>query len=829
MRRLSGLTIILVLSGPAFAMPAASAQRPSATNAAFTEAQAALSHGRVAIALADVERGLNQSPKSITGLNLLGIILARQGKNQQALNAFKLALKANPQSVETLSNLGRFYLEQKEPELAEGALRAALKEAPANRDLNYDLGVVLLSEGRAQEAIDCFRRIQPPDSDTLFNMTGAYLKLGNTKEALVAAAILSEQSKGKVKIHFTLGVLLASYKQYEAAERQLEMADALEPGTFTIPFNLGEAYLRDGKRAQAELTLRRALTIQPDSVETLYLLAQAETADGKDVDALNLLVKAHHLAPRNTDIIFLMARVSMKQQYFQDAIPLLQQGLKIAPNRADLHAALGQCYFTVHKLDQALREFQTLVRLSPTATSYAFLGYYYRNLYKFDLAQKYFLLGLAKDPRNAVCLYNMGFMASRQGRYAEAETWLKKALAAKPDFTDALFDLARVNMAEKKYAEAIPLLRKCATLDREPAGDYYRLMVAERALHNLPAAERDMQIFQTLSKNPKAEPIPMEHVFQYLNAVQAMPPKQRSEVDLAEILAEVKRRPAEPRNYYMLAQAYLKLGQQDQAEKAIAQLDELSGDDARTAAGVGVLLARYQLYPEAIRHFELSLKANPDSDDVKYDLAVVYFRTLQYAEALSVLSQISPSGQNDESVLALLADTEAHAGRTDEATETYQEAIRESPDNDQSYLSLALVEMRAGKPDDARQTLTEGLARIPDSGKLFWGMGVLLAVEGKPQPAILDLRKSIDLLPEWAATYSALGFLYFETGQIEKSRETLDQISRNGLQAEFDVAKIEQVLALASRQPHSAQPELLSAQDRQQFLEFALTLADKTL
>ena len=59
------------------------------------------------------------------------------------------------------------------------------------------------------------------------------------------------------------------------ARLELEKANALQPETFEILFNLGQTYLRSGGNyAKAELILNRALKLKPDSAETLYLLAQ---------------------------------------------------------------------------------------------------------------------------------------------------------------------------------------------------------------------------------------------------------------------------------------------------------------------------------------------------------------------------------------------------------------------------------------------------------------------------------------------------------------------------------------------------------------------------
>src|SRR2546422_10343540 len=92
--------------------------------------------------------------------------------------------------------------------------------------------------------------------------------------ALELARKISEQGKNDVRIHFSLGVLLATEKQYDAAVHELELADALKPGTVEILHDLGQAYLREGKYDKAEGVLGRALALSPDSPDTLYLLAQ---------------------------------------------------------------------------------------------------------------------------------------------------------------------------------------------------------------------------------------------------------------------------------------------------------------------------------------------------------------------------------------------------------------------------------------------------------------------------------------------------------------------------------------------------------------------------
>src|SRR5437899_6787670 len=260
-------------------------------------------------------------------------------------------------------------------------------------------------------------------------------------------------------------------------------------------------------------------------------------------------------------------------------------------------------------------------------------------------------------------------------------------------------------MANKKLKEAAELLRRYVKVSRNAASGYYKLAMVERSLHQLAAAQRDLNVFQTLSKDASPGPYPYQHLFDYLDNRSNLSPQARTQLYLTELREQIQKHPDQPQDLYLLAETYLKLGKLEDARKTIAQLDQLSSGDYRTQTGAGVLLARYRLYDDAIQHFQSALHANPDSDDVKFDLTDAYFRKGLYAQALEAAQQVSVAGQQDDTYLALLGDTQAHLGDTARATEIYRDTIRRNPDNDQYYLSLTLVQLRSNEVRGATETL----------------------------------------------------------------------------------------------------------------------------
>jgi tetratricopeptide (TPR) repeat protein len=789
------------------------------------EAETLLAEHRLAEARTEALEQLKKHP-TVDTYNLVGIIESSQQDYPAAIDSFNHALRLNPRSSKTLNNLGNVYASQKEWDHAEKEFRTVLRIDPANEDANYNLGVVLMMKGSAEDAIPHFQRVHSAQSE--LNLVRAYLQVNRTAEALRTADALAGENKTDVHVQFSLGILLASEHQYKAAQRVLDRAAALQPESFEILFNLAQVLLRAGDSTRAELTLNRALKLQPENAETLYLLGQSYNAQSRPLDALDALMRAHKIAPNNVDIIFLMAQVTMSQNYYEDAIPLLESGLEVAPRRPDLLAALGESYFMAGKTQKAIDTFNSLIEIDKSARSYAFLGLSYRNLGRFDEAKSYFQQGLALDHRNSTCLFNLGFIAERQGDADAAERFFQQALQYNPGYSEALLEVANLRTASKRLPEAEDLLRRYVKLAHDPANGYYKLAMVERSLHETEAANRDLNVFKSLSKNTQADTYPFENLFEYLDNRSQLASGARQQLDITELKKEIQRHPDQPENLYMLAEANLKAGKIDEARDAIQQLYSLSANDYRTLNGTGVLLARYHLYDDAIRQFQSAIQANPNSDEVKFNLADACFRKGDYSHSLEVAGQISEAGRKDDAYLTLMGDILAHVGDTTRAADIFRDAIARNPDNDQNYLSLALIDLRSDDVAAAQQTLIKGQSRIPASGKIYWGLGLTSAMAGNIDQAASRFERAVDLLPEWPGAYSTLGVFYFQIGRIDKARDVLKRFRDSSASPSLDISRIEQVLDQAADQVHPDAGSL-NAQNKQQLLQFALALADKTL
>lgn len=167
-------------------------------------------------------------------------------------------------------------LRDEQIEAAELALDEILQALPEQPDALHFLGVLRHTQGRTDEAIGLIRAAlaQTPDN------AGAWSNLGNV---LLSAGRIDDATRA-----YEAGV--------EAAPNHINSAPALT--------NLGTVYRKQGRAADAEAACKRALELKPDSGEAWYSLSQALMAQGKLHEGLIANSRAialwpHHLQARD--------------------------------------------------------------------------------------------------------------------------------------------------------------------------------------------------------------------------------------------------------------------------------------------------------------------------------------------------------------------------------------------------------------------------------------------------------------------------------------------------------------------------------------------------
>jgi tetratricopeptide (TPR) repeat protein len=139
-------------------------------------------------ALARYQEALAIDPADHRAHHNAGLLLAAAGRPEEAARHLDLALRMNPSLKDAAASLGAVYAGLGRARDAEQVMRAAIPGATGEtlRRLQYNLGTVLLDQGRTAEAIERLERARdsgPDDADGRYQLGLAYLRAGRWEES----------------------------------------------------------------------------------------------------------------------------------------------------------------------------------------------------------------------------------------------------------------------------------------------------------------------------------------------------------------------------------------------------------------------------------------------------------------------------------------------------------------------------------------------------------------------------------------------------------------------------------------------------------------------
>lgn len=228
------------------------------------------SHRRGALAEAEslYRQALLLAPADFTARQLLGVLLAQQGRNVEALEEISAALKANPDSPPALFNQGNVLDALGRPEAALASFDRALALRPDYPEVLTSRGKVLRALGRIEDALVSFDRalaVKPDFAEALNNRGNVLSDLERPAEALASFDKAITLQPSHAALHGNRGLALLALNRPEEALASFDRAIALQPGLADAHIHRGNA-LRDLQRpGDALQSYDNAIRLKPDS------------------------------------------------------------------------------------------------------------------------------------------------------------------------------------------------------------------------------------------------------------------------------------------------------------------------------------------------------------------------------------------------------------------------------------------------------------------------------------------------------------------------------------------------------------------------------------
>jgi protein O-mannosyl-transferase len=179
-------------------------------------------------------RALALRPDNAIVLNNLGLVVSKRKQYPEAVGFFRRAVRLKPNYTDPHLNLGTTYREMGEATAAELQLRAAVALSPLNYRARNELGQLLMTRGRFEEAEKEFRRSAESEPNLLAYdfLAELCLRRGDAPGAESAFRRSLALDAFDARAHFGLGKLEA------AAGRKAEAMGEYRAGLETDPSNI---------------------------------------------------------------------------------------------------------------------------------------------------------------------------------------------------------------------------------------------------------------------------------------------------------------------------------------------------------------------------------------------------------------------------------------------------------------------------------------------------------------------------------------------------------------------------------------------------------------
>ncbi|MDO4629648.1 MAG: tetratricopeptide repeat protein [Planctomycetia bacterium] len=374
----------------------------------------------------EIFQSIQSSPMSdadllVAPLLLQGIKKVEIGEEKQALEVFRTATIQSPQSFKACYLLGRTALSLEMFADAMNALGNALALDPENIEVKYLIAHTHILLDMVEEAAGELQEIvssTPDFVDAYYDCGVALQLLGRYDDAIVIFL-----KRLEISPDFDTAVMCAMtfemVKNYEQTEKYYALALSLDPENIMVIESHGQTLMELERYEESLEDFNRALVLDSTSPDALCGRGQTRFHLGDVENALQDFQLTVKLDSENVIAWSMLGQIWLYQDAYEEALKCFNQALELDPElliydfRAsarrclgDLHGALaditlalefeptsveymidkGSILMDMDRLEEALRTFNTVVKMDKGADAYRFRGLTYMEMLEYEKA-----------------------------------------------------------------------------------------------------------------------------------------------------------------------------------------------------------------------------------------------------------------------------------------------------------------------------------------------------------------------------------------------------------------------------------------------------------
>lgn len=375
---------------------------------------------------------------------------------------------------------------------------------------------------------------------------------------------------------------------------------------------------------------------------------------------------------------------------------------------------------------------------------------------RFAEAESCYRLAIALEPDSSVAQCSLGKLLRKQGRLPEAEACYRRAIELCPDCAEYHYCLANA-VYDQHPAEAESCYRRAITLEPTFVPAY-------------------LNLGSLLGKQNRTS----QEEACYRRAINLNPQFAEAHNNLGKMLRKLGK-VAEPEECYRkaielkgdLAEAHYNLGEVleeqcrwTEAEACYRRAVELKANMAEAQCRLGTLLRMRGSLAEAEACYRHAIGHKPNFLDAIYRLGTILNddgRSLEAAACFERVIALKPKLAVAHSNRGLALGAQ---GRAYEEEQCYRRAIELDPDLAPAYCNLGNSLKKQGKFAEARASYQQAIAVDPGFVEAYSNLGTLQQEQSQLAAAEASYRQALAIMPEYAIAYSNLLFTLAHNPEI---------------------------------------------------------------
>ncbi len=315
------------------------------TGAEFKQLIGLYNQGRLseAVSLGAVLSG--KYPRDASLQNVLGVVNARMGQLDAALEHYDRALSLRPGYAEVQNNRGNALNRMGKRDEAIVSFKAALKASPAYAEAHNNLGSALQDAGQLDEAISSYTEaliLKPNYAEAHNNLGNALTDKGKFDEAMASFSRAMQSNPGLPQAYNNTGNVLRAMGRYDEATQNFRKAIQIWPDYAQAYSGLGNALNDQGLHREAVNHLRNSLRLQSGSAATHNDLGNALSDLGRHEESMASYHDALEIDPHFAEVYYNIGNAFSEYGNQEEAVAAYSEAVRLKPGFAEAHNNLSK-------------------------------------------------------------------------------------------------------------------------------------------------------------------------------------------------------------------------------------------------------------------------------------------------------------------------------------------------------------------------------------------------------------------------------------------------------------------------------------------------------